>query len=265
MVKRAHEILAKQPGNDLTRVNDFAHIASQSSKIARKLGNIRNQFGGGHGRAHMPDIRDEMVDLALDGGLIWTRWALRRLGLFSEGRPKDLIRDLVEEPATFRSGDLRRRLEAANLPDLEPHHQRELGIAVGQRVMRQTFVVRWDGLDPCLESDDLTVWPADYRIGLLHGLWFAPDDQPTMTPWLLRKGIEVIDPIPDASEELEEQVKLACRSTQFFPPDTDLKDREGTVKWLENHITDRPASERPALTLMLQYLTDAPPPVVPHN
>lgn len=258
-VNGAHQLLAAQPGHDLTSDKHFAAMASQASRIARNLGNIRNQFGGGHGRARQPDIRHEMVDLALDGGLIWTRWAVRRLGLFSEGRPAALIRDLVEEPATFHSGDLRRRLVAANLPDLEPHHQQELGVAVGQRVMRQTFVVRWDGLDPCLSSDDLAVWPAGYRIGLLRGVWFAPDGHPTVTPRSIRDGLEVIDPVPDAADALHEQVARVRESTQPSLPDADQESVRETAEWLRHRESVRPAAEQAALRELLEHL--APPPV----
>lgn len=134
------------------------------------MGKFRNEYGGGHGRAKLPHIRDEMVDLALDRALIWTRWALRRLGYSSEGRPLVLIRDLIEDSQTFHSGTLKRRLECSNLPALEPRHQRALGVAVGQRIMRGRFVVHWDGLDPCLDSDDILTWTSEYRLELTSGL-----------------------------------------------------------------------------------------------
>jgi hypothetical protein len=88
VVARAHGLLTGQPGRELANQSPFGQLATQASKIAKNLGNIRNEFGGGHGRARTPDLRDEMVALALDGGLLWTRWALRRLGYFSEG-PSD--------------------------------------------------------------------------------------------------------------------------------------------------------------------------------
>lgn len=257
-IGRAHDLLAEQPGHALARGGEFTRAASQARKIAASLGLVRNQFGGGHGRAGMPDIRDEMVDLALDGGLTWARWAVRRLGLFSEGRPSLLIRDLVEQPATFHSGDLRRRLEAANLSAIETHHQQELGVAVGQRVMRQTFVVKWDGLDPCLESDDLSVWPAGYRIGLLRGLWFAPDGHPTITPRSIRDGLEVIDPMPDAADALHEQVARVRESTRPSLPDADQESVRETAEWLRHRESVRPAAEQAALRELLEHL--APPP-----
>lgn len=257
-VKRAHDLLADQPGHALARGGEFGKMASQACRVARNLGNIRNMFGGGHGRSRTPQVRDEMVDLALDGSLTWTRWAVRRLGLFSEGRPATLIRDLVEEPATFHSGVLRQRLEAANLPGLEPHHQQELGVAVGQRVMRQTFVVRWDGLDPSLESDDLAVWPAGYRIGLLRGLWFDPDGHSTVSPLSIKDGLRVLDPVPDCAEALMEQVERLVTSTQPGLPDTDQEALCETVAWVRHRATIRPTPEAETLRKMLDHL--APPP-----
>ncbi|MDN5745283.1 MAG: abortive infection family protein [Nocardioidaceae bacterium] len=256
VVSGAHNLLAAQPGRDLTQGGDFARMASQASKMAQNLGAIRNEFGGGHGRGRTPRIRDEMVDLALDGGLTWARWAVRRLGLFSEGRPASLIRDLVEQSATFHSGVLRRRLEAANLPALEEHHQQELGVAVGQRVMRQTFVVKWDGLDPCLESDDLKTWPAGYRVGLLRGLWFSPEGHPTVTDASIRNGLTVLDPVPDCAEELAHQVTRLRTSTQplaSYQEDVDLVE---TATWVSRRKADRPQSERVALEELERYLTD---------
>lgn len=193
MVNQAHNLLSGQPGRELANQAPFGRIAVQASKIARNLGDVRNEFGGGHGRARTPDLRDEMVNLALDGGLLWTRWALRRLGYFSEGRPDPLISDLIVHPQTFRSGDLARRLLAANVPALETRHQRSIGVAVGQRVMRQTFVVRRDGLDPCLESGELTPWTRDYRIGVAYGLWFDPDDQLTLTALSVKEALQVLE------------------------------------------------------------------------
>lgn len=48
----------------------FGIMAMQAGKIAQNLGDIRNQFGDEHGRARTPVINDEMVRLALDGGLL---------------------------------------------------------------------------------------------------------------------------------------------------------------------------------------------------
>ncbi len=253
-VKRAHDLLKEQPGHSLTEGGEFSKMASQASRMARELGNIRNEFGGGHGRSHVPEILDEMVDLALDGGLMWVRWALRRLGLLSEGRPSVLIRDLVEQRAVFHAGVLRRRLEAANLPKLEPHQQRELGVAVGQRAMQGTFVVKWDGLNPCLESDNLSVWPAEYRLGLLAGLWFNPYGHTTLTPASIKKGLTVLDPVQDCSGTLVEQVRRVRESTQPGLPKANREDWKEIVEWIRYRTTIRPDAESVALKELLEHL-----------
>lgn len=87
IVGQANSTLKGQPGDELANQTVFGNMATQAGKIAQNLGEIRNQFGGGHGRARIPVLADEMVRLALDGGLLWARWALRRLGFFTEGRP----------------------------------------------------------------------------------------------------------------------------------------------------------------------------------
>jgi hypothetical protein len=247
VVNRAHNLLAGQPGYELANDSPFSGLASQASKIARNLGVIRNEYGAGHGRARTPSFADEMLTLALDGGLLWSRWALRRVGYFAKGRPSSLINDLIVEQHTFYSGSLKERLLAANLPMLEPRHQRSIGVAVGQRVMRDTFVVRWDGLDPCLESDDLVVWPRDYRLGLAFGLWFSPEDHLTLTLRSLQDALTVLDPVPDAASELTEMVD---RIVAARPPGG-LTGQWGAdyeaAQLVRGRITVRPQDEADAL------------------
>jgi hypothetical protein len=126
--------------------------------LATQLGAIRNAYGTGHGRSEQPAVTEEMVHLCLDGALLWSRWALRRLGVLTLSMPEPLIQDL--EHAHFRRGDLAKRLDAAGLAALDPPVQRRIGLAVAQRAMRETFVVRHDGVEECARSRDLTIWPA---------------------------------------------------------------------------------------------------------
>lgn len=159
IVSRAHELLATQPGRELAYQTPFRNLATQARKMAVSMGTIRNNFGAGHGRARQPEMRSEILDLAIDGSLLWVRWALRRLGYFAQGRPETLIRDLVGDPhgsIIFYSGDLTERLSNANLPNLEPKHARAIGVAVGQRAAMNTFNVRIEGVDACVADPDLT-------------------------------------------------------------------------------------------------------------
>lgn len=257
-VNRAHKLLEQQPGYELATGSEFGKIARQACHMAAALGSIRNQFGSGHGRAYVPEIKQEMTLLATDGSMTWLRWALRRIGLFSLGRPEILIRDLVEQRATFRSGDLKERLEAVNIPNLTESHQRALGVAVGQRVMEGTFVVRWDGLDPCLRSDNLGKWTENYRIGLLRGLWNAHDEKPTITPQSIKYGLEVLDPIPDASHALSEQIEVIRSKTKVGLPDISQDERSELWDWIRAHREARPKNESPAYTALMLHIE--PPP-----
>lgn len=253
-VGKAHGLLIRQPGDQLAYESEYGNLATQASKMAKNLGKIRNEFGGGHGRARQPHVRDEMVDLALDGGLIWTRWALRRLGLFSEGRPDALIRDLVEERQNFYSGTLTRRLQAANLPNLEERHQRALGVAVGQRAMQGTFVVRMGGVDPCLRSDDTETWPAAYRIGLTSGLWFAPDGRPTVSAKAIRDGLTILDPLEDCGGFLDDLVERVIGNTEAGLLGDDESAAVETAKALRERIAIRPSDEASALSRLAEHL-----------
>ncbi|WP_165956477.1 abortive infection family protein [Kribbella antibiotica] len=251
----AHELLAKQPGHHVAYESEYGKLATQASKMARNLGNVRNHFGGGHGRARQPRIRDEMVDLALDGGLIWVRWALRRLGLFSEGRPESLIRDLVEDRAMFRAGGIARRLEAANLPNLESRHQRALGVAVGQRAASGTFVIRDGGVIACLESDDTeAMWTPDYRIGLAQGLLFDPDERHTVRDQTLRDALMALDPIPECMADLEELVNRIVTSTEEGKIAADAAETSALNRFVLSRIVVRPTGEHAALRRLAAHV-----------
>lgn len=258
-VKQAHTLLFGQPGDQLANQTAFGQVATQANKIALKLGGIRNEYGGGHGRARVPVLEDEMVALSLDGGLLWARWALRRVGYFAIGRPGPLIDALVGSPfSTFSAGQLKVRLNSVNLPNLEPRHQRSIGIAVGQRVMRETFVVRQDGLDPVLESDSLTTWPRDYRIGLAHGLWFDPDGHLTLTPASVQRALKVLEPVPDCADDLTEwvgqieSVRPPGGLSGDFGPDYQAQE------FVRGRVAVRPAAEHPALTRLAANIYTAP-------
>ncbi|MEU0150640.1 hypothetical protein [Micromonospora fulviviridis] len=202
VIGNAHTLLATQPGHELAFDTPFGNLATQARKMAGSMGTIRNNFGGGHGRARQPEVRSEMLDLAMDGSLLWSRWALRRLGYFAQGRPETLIRDLIGDPRgqiIFYGGDLTERLRNARLIDLESKHARAIGVAVGQRAATGTFNVRIEGIDACIADADLTRWPAAYRLGVATGLLFSPEELPTLTARNVHQGLEVCSPILDAS------------------------------------------------------------------
>lgn len=261
VVARAHELLRSQPGRELAHQSTYAALASQASKMAGNLAEIRNAIGGGHGRARKPYVRAEEVDLALDGALTWVRWALRRLDLFAEGRPDQLIRDLIgsdtEPQQIFTQGLLARRLVSANLPQLEAKWQRALGVAVGQRSAGGTFVVSGDGLSPVVESDDLAVWPAQYRLGLAQGCLFDRDEQPTVSPGAIAAAVKVLTPVADEAVALDELVDRVI--SHYVPAKADpvqLADSAREVELAADHATD---PMQPPLRKLAGYLRAALP------
>ncbi|MEV6430045.1 hypothetical protein [Nocardia sp. NPDC051463] len=262
VVKKAHELLAKQPGYELADRSPFGVMATQASKVALNLSDIRNDFGGGHGRFHTPDLEDEMLHMALDGGLMWARWALRRIGYFAIGRPTQLIEALVgPQSMSFTSGPpnpLKDRLMAANLSSLESKHQRSIGVAVGQRSARDTFMVLIDGVEACGESSDLTKWPEGYRIGVVSGLWVDPHGQVTISSRWIQHAMKVLEPVPDCSAELTNLVDEVMNSGIDLTAKEAASDvramQQELVKWIPN----RPASETAAWEKLAAHITPDP-------
>lgn len=238
-VSSAHNWLHRQPGLDLATDPPFGTMASQAKKMAANLGAVRNEFGTGHGRARPPAVMDEMVELSMEGALIWVRWALRRLGPFTSGRPGPLIEDLKYN--NFRAGLLAQRLRDANLPNLEEHHQRALGVAVGQRAARGTFVVERDGLNPAIESNELIPWTREYRWGLATGLLENAEGRWTLRKPNIQGAVDAIAPVPDNSPWLATTVYRLV--TSLAPGPVGLTDEEG----IEIHaLVIGLASSRPA-------------------
>lgn len=215
LVSTAHQLLGRQPGPDLGDEPELRNIAQGLRTIALQLGELRNRLGTGHGRTFTPDVQAETSDVALDGALLWSRWALARLSRLSLGRPESLIDDLNN--ASFRAGKLAEGLQASDLAALDQDTQRRLGIAVGQRAMRETFLVRQEGVEACAESQDSTLWPDAYRRGVVLGLLIDRDGYATASAWSTAMLIQLIQSIADANflKEATEKVSNTGSRTRF--------------------------------------------------
>lgn len=139
-------------------------IAQSAKSSAIAINRLRSTHGTGHGRPRAPQIFPEQAEMSVDAALLWSRWALRRVDAIVDGRASDLVRDLNN--AVFRRGDLARRLTAADLSSLDEVEQRRLGVAVGQRAARDTFVVLEDGVI----SDTARTAPVAYRCGVFRAV-----------------------------------------------------------------------------------------------
>jgi hypothetical protein len=221
VLTKAYKALDRQPGQGLAADPGVREIAQGAKTIASQLGSLRNQYGTGHGRAGAPQVPDELVLVSVDAALLWSRWAARRLEDYISGRPSSLAHEL-RSGAAFRRGQLRRRLEDANLRALEEADQQLLGVTVAQRAMRDTFVVREDGIDACAEISDLGQWPAGYRKGLVQGLFLDQDGYVDVKPWGVKLAARVLAPHPDAKavlNEMRDSILQADWSTRYANDD----------------------------------------------
>ncbi|MEU1875753.1 abortive infection family protein [Streptosporangium sp. NPDC020072] len=260
VVNGAHAILDRQPGKGLAKDLPIRNVAQGARTIVLQLAEIRNQYGTGHGRQVQPEIAEEMIFVSIEAALLWTRWSLRRLGHLIDGEPAVLVRDL-RDGGVFRSGELTRRLQAANLSALQPAEQHLLGVAVGQRAMNETYVVRTDGVEACATSSDLDSWPADYRAGLVEGMFLDREGYVRADKWGGHYAGLVLAGHPDAVKVLKDlsgKLDHAAWSYRFTTQD-DLRkvsvtamngvtgllaDEEAQRLWVEiaNRFTANPGS-----------------------
>lgn len=122
---------------------------------------------------------------------VWWEWLFHvflasiRLVQSLKGRAEGLagpVAELVREltgtpPTTFYGGQLAKRLSDLELRSVPPAAQYRLGVAVGRRAARGTVVVQRDGVIACAQSGDINLWPLQYRLGLIDGLFLSDDGQ----------------------------------------------------------------------------------------
>ena len=234
------------------------NIAQGAKTIISQLPELRNRFGTGHGRVLTPEIDDELAFLSLDAALLWARWVLRRLEQLLAGRPLSLVEAL--QGGIFYRGDLRNRLQAVQLPGLDPAVQRQIGVAVAHRAMGGTHNVRVEGVDECAEQPELDIWPAGYRVGLLEGLFLDRQGYVDVTAWGAQAAAAVIAPVPSAGDvvqELADKVGQAAWAYQFA---SNVVTRDGAVAAMRDALAVLPnSSTRDAWNQIVQRFQPDPP------
>ena len=169
VITAAHRAVERQPGEGLAGSDEAVRKMAQSAKgLVTELGQLRNAVGTGHGRTKLPPVVEEQARIATDATIVWSRWMLGRLPSYLLSDVRDLIRHLGGP--SFRKGLLTARLNAVNLPSLASEDAQALGVAVGRRTVRQTFLVRIEGVEPAIEYPER--YRAAYRAGVMYGLLF---------------------------------------------------------------------------------------------
>lgn len=219
-IDTAHAVLKRQPGTDLSHDPDLRDLVQGAMKMVKAAGKIRNSHGSGHGRPRDPLVEQEMVDAVVGATmLLWVRWALGRLAPLILGQPSSLISDLLGG-SNFYTGQLARRLVAANIGDLEAPLQQKLGTAVGIRAMRNTFLVRIEGVEACASSNGLEEWPLPYRRGVVDGLLFDENGTARTTLWAVELLPGLLCAAPNQAAELDRLLQL-LGSQRFATSETD--------------------------------------------
>lgn len=169
IITAAHRAVERQPGKGLAGSDEAVRKMAQSAKgLVTELAQLRNTAGTGHGRAKLPPVVEEQARIATDATIVRARWMLGRLPSYLLSDVHELIAHL--DRRSFRKGLLTARLEAVDLSSLTPEDARALGVAVGRRTVRQTFLVRIEGVEPAIEYPER--YRAAYRTGLVYGLLF---------------------------------------------------------------------------------------------
>lgn len=170
LITDAHKSLDAQPGEGTAAAEPLRSMADSAKKLAMSVNALRSTHGTGHGTGALTPVDEDQVDLAADAGVMWCRWALRRLAMAQTNPAETLITDLLGG-ATFHKGTLKARLAEIGLDTLPPQEARRLGRAAAHRgVHGETFVVFDDGVRPAVEHP--ASFPTSYVMGVVEGSLF---------------------------------------------------------------------------------------------
>lgn len=199
VVKSAMKSLRRQPGTDLSQDQELRAMAQAAQTIATSIAPIRNSYGTGHGRARNPKVVAEMASMVLESALMWSRWAIRRLGHLLADYPNDLI-EAVQTGTTRHT--LRQKFVDTSLAQQPVEIQHRIGVAFGQQSAGGFGNATEVGVQPAIDSE-IDEFPIDYRRGLLQGMLFTADGSIGLTDYYGQQFVTLLASLPqDAAEEL---------------------------------------------------------------
>lgn len=197
IVKLAMKGLGRQPGSDLSQDQELRAMAQAAQTIATSIAPIRNTYGTGHGRAQNPKIAEELASVTLEGALLWSRWAIRRLGHLLADYPNDLI-EAVETGTTRHT--LRQKFNDVALDQQTPEVQHRIGVAFGQQSAGGFGNATQVGVEPAIDGG-FDEFPVAYRSGLLQGMLFTADGLIGLTDYYSRWFVSLLASLPTKAAE----------------------------------------------------------------
>ncbi len=192
-VKAAHQSLKRQPGVDLSHDEALRAITQAIQTMATNLAPLRNNYGTGHGRAREPDVTVEMVSVTAEAALVWSRWALRRLGHLLADYPNDLI-DAVHTGTTRNT--LREKFRAAALSQQPVEIQHRIGVAFGQQSAGGFGNATEVGVEPAIDGG-FDEYPIDYRCGLVEGMLLTGGGHVGLTTYYVPWFVSLLASLPE--------------------------------------------------------------------
>lgn len=198
LVKRAQQALSRQPGANLSQDQNIRAMAQAAQTLATSIGPIRNSHGTGHGRDRLPDVVDEMATITVEAALLWSRWALRRLGHLLADYPNDLI--AAVNTGTSRS-ELRERFQAAALAQQPEDIQQSVGVAFGQQAAGGYGNAVEVGVEPAIDGG-FDQYPVGYRVGLLKGMLLTGGGFIGLTTYYTSWFVSLLISLPEETAEI---------------------------------------------------------------
>ena len=124
--------------------------------------------------------------------------------------------------------------------------------------MRETFLVRAEGVRACTDSDDLNQWPAHYRIGVLNGLFFDEQEQLTLDDWMASIASRLTAPVLELTLHIDE---LRTKVSHVDDPLRGLDFGQATEihRLLTEGARRLPEDAQPAWTALADLLEPQPP------
>ena len=197
LVKRAQQALSRQPGADLSQDQNIRAISQAAQTLATSIGPIRNSHGTGHGRDRVPDVVDEMATITVEATLLWSRWALRRLGHLMADYPNELI--AAVNMGTGRN-ELRERFYAAALAQQPEDIQQSVGVAFGQQAAGGYGNAVEVGVEPAIDGG-YDQYPIGYRVGLLKGMLLTAGGHIGLTTYYTGWFVSLLISLPEQTAE----------------------------------------------------------------